>query len=196
VLILVRHGRTAFNAAGKLVGRLDPPLDDVGMAQAAAIGDALKGVDRVVSSPLLRTRQTAEQIGPPVEVDERWIEVDYGEYDGTVLGSPEAARLWEAWREDVSIVPPGGESLEQMGVRVVSALHDLIPQAADTDIVVVSHVSPIKAAVSWVLGAGPETAWRSHLDQASISRITVSPRGALLRTFNETWHLAGIRVEP
>jgi alpha-ribazole phosphatase len=195
VLILVRHGRTAFNAAGKLVGRLDPPLDEVGMAQAAAIGEALKGVDRVVSSPLLRARQTAEHIGPPVEIDERWIEVDYGDYDGMVLGSRESASLWEAWRSDVSFVPPGGESLEHMGLRVVSTLDELIPAAADTDIVVVSHVSPIKAAVSWVLGAGPETAWRSHLDQASISRITISPRGTLLRTFNETWHLAGIRVD-
>jgi broad specificity phosphatase PhoE len=195
VLILVRHGRTAFNAAGKLVGRLDPPLDEVGMAQAAAIGEALKGVDRVISSPLLRARQTAEHIGAPVEIDERWIEVDYGEFDGTLLGSPGAAALWQAWRSDVSIVPPGGESLEQMGVRVASAIEELIPQAADMDIAVVSHVSPIKAAVSWVLGAGPETAWRSHLDPASISRITISPRGPLLRTFNETWHLAGIRID-
>jgi broad specificity phosphatase PhoE len=195
VLILVRHGRTAFNAAGKLVGRLDPPLDEVGMAQAAAIGEALKGVDRVISSPLLRARQTAEHIGTPVEIDNRWIEVDYGEYDGMVLGSQEAAALWQAWRSDVSIVAPGGESLEQMGVRVASAMEELIPQVADTDIAVVSHVSPIKAAVSWVLGAGPETAWRSHLDPASISRITISPRGAVLRTFNETWHLAGVRVD-
>ena len=64
------------------------------------------------------------------------------------------------------------------------------PAAADADVVVVSHVSPIKAAVSWVLHAGAETAWRSHLDQASISRIAITPRGAVLRSFNETWHLA------
>jgi broad specificity phosphatase PhoE len=82
-----------------------------------------------------------------------------------------------------------------MGIRVALAMHDLLPQAADTDIVVVSHVSPITAAMSWVLGAGPETAWRSHLDPASISRITISPRGPLLRTFNETWHLAGIGTD-
>jgi broad specificity phosphatase PhoE len=77
----------------------------------------------------------------------------------------------------------------------VAALDELLPQAATLDIAVVSHVSPIKAAVSYVLGAGPETAWRSHLDPASISRITISPRGAVLRTFNETWHLAGVRAE-
>ena len=190
VLILVRHGRTAFNAAGKLVGRLDPPLDEVGLAQAAAIGDALKGIDRVIASPLLRARQTAEYIGSPVEVDERWIEVDYGVYDGMELGTPAATELWERWRVDTAFVPPGGESLVQMGERVAGAMEELVAAVATMDVAVVSHVSPIKAALSWVLHADAETAWRSHLDQASISRIAITPRGAVLRSFNETWHLA------
>ena len=189
VLFLVRHGRTAFNASGRLVGRLDPVLDEVGLTQAAAIGEALKGIDRVIASPLLRARQTAEYIGSPVEVDERWIEVDYGVYDGVELSTPAAGELWERWRVDPGYVPPGGESLVQMGDRVAGAMQELVAAAADTDIAVVSHVSPIKAAVSWVLHADAETAWRSHLDQASISRIAVTPRGPVLRSFNETWHL-------
>jgi len=189
VLILVRHGRTAFNAAGRLVGRLDPPLDEVGLVQATAIGEALKGIERVVCSPLLRARQTAEYIGAPVEVDERWIEVAYGVYDGVELGTPPAAELWERWRIDPAFVPPDGESLVQMGDRVVGAMEELVAAAAEGDIAVVSHVSPIKAAVSWVLHADAETAWRSHLDQASISRIAITPRGPVLRSFNETWHL-------
>ncbi len=163
------------------------------MAQAAAIGEVLKGVDRVVASPLLRTLQTAECLGVPIEVDERWIEVDYGDYDGLTLGSPEAAELWRRWQADPGYVPPGGESLRHMAERVSAALDDLAPRAIDADIVVVSHVSPIKAAVSWVLGAGADMAWRSHLDQASITRVGVSPRGAMLRSFNETWHLAAVR---
>ena len=73
-----------------------------------------------MSSPLLRARQTAESIGVPVEVDERWIEVDYGDYDGVALSSPEASRLWERWRTDTSFVPPGGESLEHMAERVAA----------------------------------------------------------------------------
>ena len=196
MLILVRHGRTGFNAAGRLVGRLDPPLDDLGLAQASAIGYALKGVERVVSSPLLRARQTAESIGAPVEIDDRWIEVDYGDYDGVALSSPEATQLWERWRTDITFRPPGGESLEHMGERVVAAVDDLLVAATETDVVVVSHVSPIKAAVSWALGAGPETAWRSHLDPASMSRIALTNRGPILRTFNETWHLAPLTPTP
>ena len=73
---------------------------------------------RVISSPLQRARQTAEHIGLPVEIDERWIEVDYGIYDGVELGTPASTELWERWRIDTGFVPPGGESLEQMGERM------------------------------------------------------------------------------
>ena len=61
--------------------------------------------------------------------------------------------------------------------------------ARDRTVVVVSHVSPIKAAVAWALGVGPEVAWRSHLDPASITRIAIGPAGPVLRTFNEVAHL-------
>ena len=58
--------------------------------------------------------------------------------------------------------------------------------------IVVSHVSPIKAAVSWALGGGPELSWRLSLGVASITRITTGgPVGPVLVSFNETDHLAG-----
>jgi probable phosphoglycerate mutase len=76
VLILVRHGRTAANASGLLLGRADPPLDEVGVAQAAGVAAELRDVYRVVTSPLARTRATAEALGVPVSVDERWLELD------------------------------------------------------------------------------------------------------------------------
>jgi broad specificity phosphatase PhoE len=55
----------------------------------------------------------------------------------------------------------------------------------------VSHVLPIKAGVAWALGVGVEAAWRLHLDQASITRITVGPTGPVVRTYNDIAHLAG-----
>ena len=201
MIVVVRHGRTAANAGGLLLGRADPPLDAEGDRQAAALGAACADLDlaRVVTSPLGRCRATAGAIaaaagGVPVAVDERWIELDYGELDGVPFADL-PAELWSAWRADIEWCPPGGESLAALGRRVRAGADALADEARDRDVVVVSHVSPIKAAVSYVLGAGPETAWRSHLDPASISRITISPRGAVLRTFNETWHLAGVRAE-
>ena len=89
----------------------------------------------------------------------------------------------------MTFAPPGGESLADLTRRVHAACDDLCDEARDTTVVVVSHVSPIKAAVAWALGAGPEVAWRTHLDPASISRIVIGRRGPLLRTFNEVAHL-------
>ena len=59
MLILVRHGRTALNASGCLQGRIDEPLDDVGLAQAKAVASHVGPVDELISSPLVRARQTA-----------------------------------------------------------------------------------------------------------------------------------------
>lgn len=191
MLILARHGRTAANAGALLVGRADPPLDELGKRQAAALAPVLGGAARVVSSPLQRARATAAAVGPVVVVDGRWIEVDYGELDLTpVADVPEAA--WERWRSDPGFAPPGGEPMGGVLERVGEACHELAAEAADVDVVVVSHVSPIKAAVVWALGVAPEAAWRMRLDLASVTRLGVGPRGWSLQSFNETAHLAGL----
>ena len=195
MLHIVRHGRTAHNASGLLLGRLDPPLDELGRAQAAATAAAFGRVDRVICSPLLRTRETAATFGIEPIIDERWIELDYGEYDGRPLGEIRS-ETWQAWRSDLDFAPPGGESLRQLGVRVRSALDDLIADgsAADRTTVIVTHVSPIKAAVCWALGADDLTAWRLWVAPASISRIGTTGSGGVLHSFNETAHLEGLKA--
>jgi broad specificity phosphatase PhoE len=186
VLYLVRHGRTSHNASRKLLGRLDVPLDDVGLRQAEALGrvEFLRNSTRVVSSPLERSRVTASALGPPVTVDSRWTEIDYGVYDGSDLGS--VPEVWEAWTADLAYKPPGGESLLAVGERVRDACADIWEEAARHDVVVVTHVSPLKAAVAWALGVGDEVCWRMFVDVASVSRIGPGGRGPILRSFNET----------
>lgn len=192
MLIIVRHGRTAANAQGLLLGRLDPDLDTEGRRQAAAVAATLEGADRIVASPLARTRQTAEVIaastGAEVEVDDRWIELDYGDFDGVPLVDI-PAETWASWRRDATFCPPGGESLVALSERVRGSLEELAADALTRDIVVVSHVSPIKAAVIWALGVPEDVTWRMFLAPASITRIAVQ-RGPVLQTFNETAHLA------
>jgi broad specificity phosphatase PhoE len=190
VLHLVRHGRTASNARGLLLGRADPPIDPAGIEQAAALASFVGPVARVVSSPLQRCMATAAVIadaaGVEVEVDERWIELDYGELDGRPITDVPAA-TWAAWRADIDWRPPGGETLAELGERVRAACAALAADAGDGggDVVVVSHVSPIKAAVAWALGAGDELTWRMHVSPGSISRVTVTPeRPPLLNAFN------------
>jgi len=189
VLYVVRHGQTAANAAGQLLGRADVPLTELGQRQAKALAVALDGhVERVVSSPLRRARDTAAAFGLPVEVDERWTELDYGVYDRLPLAEV-PQDMWEQWRGDAEYTPPEGESLASVGRRVRAACDDLAGAAAQSDVVVVSHVSPIKAAVGWTLDVGDHVTWRMFVAVASITRIAISDRGPILRSFNEVAHL-------
>ena len=188
MLILARHGETTANVAGHLLGRTDPPLTGRGRQQAEELAAALPGVAGVISSPLARARQTAEAFALPIEVDERWTELDYGVYDDRPP-SELPASLWERWRVDPDFAPEGGESLSGLGQRVRAACEELVVRATEADIVVVSHVSPIKAGVAWALGVGEEVAWRMFVGLASITRVDVGRHGPLLVSFNERHHL-------
>lgn len=191
MIALVRHGETDTNRAGRLLGRADPPLNERGRAQVAALAqlfaDGAPPV-AVVSSPLGRARETAaaiaDAVGVTVELDERLVEVDYGEWDGRALGDMRI-ELMERWRADPDFVPPGGESLAAVTARAGACAAELLDRAGSELVIAVSHVSPIKGAVAWALGAGAEMAWRVRLDVASVTRIVPGPDGPVLLTFNE-----------
>jgi alpha-ribazole phosphatase len=184
VLYLVRHGRTSANASGLLQGRLDPPLDDVGHEQARAIAALIGDVDTVISSSLERARQTADYFGRDVVVDDRWIELAYGEYEGVPAGEvpPE---VWQSWRTNAMFATKGGENFGSLDARVRHACLDLAARIYDEDIVVVSHVSPIKAAVAWALNTTMDIMFHCHLSQASLCRVSMGRFGPLLHSFNE-----------
>lgn len=185
MLILVRHGETGANVRGLLCGRADPPLTAVGYRQAEALARSLPRPVRVVSSPLARARHTAALLagGVDVEIDARWIEMDYGALDGTPPAHVDEA-TWRAWRSDPDYAPAGGESLAAVGSRVREACRELSADAAAGDVVVVSHVSPIKAAVAWALGLDDIVVWRMFLADAAVSRIDTSGRDPRLLTFS------------
>ncbi|MBO65416.1 MAG: histidine phosphatase family protein [Actinobacteria bacterium] len=189
MLLIVRHGRTVANASGLLQGRVDNPLDAVGRQQAQEISLALGTVDIVVSSPLQRARETAEPLGLPLRLDERWIELDYGEWDELPI-TEVTADQWAQWRSDSTFAPPGGESLAELDQRVAEACNDLLAEAAELNVAVFTHVSPIKSAMAWALGVEEQISWRLQVGQAQISRIAVREGRPLLTSFNETSHLA------
>jgi broad specificity phosphatase PhoE len=190
VLIVVRHGQTHANASGLLLGRADPALDATGRGQASAVAAALAPLPRttrIISSPLRRARETAALIARegPVEIDDRWIELDYGAFEGKpILEVP--GETWALWRLDPHFAPGGGESLFLLGERVTAACEDLLPDAEARDVIVVTHVSPVKASVAWALGVGDEIAWRSFVAPGSITRIGVRQGVPVLLSFNET----------
>src|SRR4051812_15254987 len=128
MLVLVRHGRTDANAAGLLLGRADPELDGVGKDQGAALARALGRIPRVISSPLRRAVQTAELLSDDIAIDDRWIELDYGDLDQR-RGGDLPRDVWTRWFADPAFVPPGGESLVTLATRVWSACEELAEDA-------------------------------------------------------------------
>jgi broad specificity phosphatase PhoE len=188
MLFLVRHGRTAINVGNRLQGRIDHPLDDVGIQQSKEIAAVIRNIDRVISSPLIRAKQTAEAFGKPIEIEERFIELDYGDFDG-MLQKDVSEDIWRQWRGNNDYRPPNGESLHELDGRVRGALSDLMEDARLKNVVVVSHVSPIKAAIAWAIGSDVGVSWKMLLDRASISRIEITENGPRMRGFNDTSHL-------
>jgi probable phosphoglycerate mutase len=193
VLILVRHGESTANAQGLLLGRTDAELTEVGRRQAAAVSGLLhRPVHEVRSSPLTRARDTADLLacGPTVQIDPRWIEVDYGEFECQPLRDI-PADVWLEWRQDPAFRPTDGETLAEVDQRVALACTELFAtdgagaRHPDTDVVVVSHVTPIKAAVAWALGSLAGLSWRLHLNTASVTRIGWSNGAPVLHGFNE-----------
>jgi len=191
VLILVRHGESVANAQGLLLGRTDAELTAAGRAQAVAARSLLRDpVAEVRTSPLRRSRDTAAllDLGAPVTLDERWIEIDYGEFECQPLGGI-PAEVWQRWRRDRDFRPAGGESLAAVDQRITAACEELFAEDGaarlpDGDVVVVSHVTPIKAAVAWALGT-VDLYWRLHLRTASVTRIGWNRDAPILNGYNE-----------
>ena len=176
------------NAAGLLQGRVDNPLDGQGRKQAGRIAKALGPVDRVISSPLQRALQTAEPLGQIPRIDERWIELDYGEWDSRPVADITADQ-WAAWRADPSFSPPGGESLIELDQRVAAACEEIISEAEELRVAVFTHISPIKSTIAWALGVSEQISWRLNVAQAQITKIVVRDGRPVITAFNEIAHL-------
>jgi probable phosphoglycerate mutase len=198
--VLLRHGETPLSVERRFAGRGDIPLTETGRLQAKAAAQRLAargGVQLIVTSPLQRARLTADAVaaatGAPVEVDDGWIETDFGEWEG--LSYAEAMERWPAevaaWMGDTAVAPPGGESFAAAGRRVLAALNRLLARAGPGRIVVVSHVTPMKTVLRHALLAPPPALRRMHLDVACLCEVDWYADGpAVVRSFNDTGHLA------
>jgi ribonuclease H / adenosylcobalamin/alpha-ribazole phosphatase len=198
VTVLLRHGQTPMSVQKRYAGRSDVPLTDVGVQQAAAAAKRLAsaGLDAIVTSPLLRTVQTAGEVaavtGAAVVADDGFRETDFGAWEGRTFA--EVRERWpaelSAWLADPQVAPPGGESFTDVSARVTAALHRVLAARQGQTVLIVSHVTPIKTLVTAALLAPPAALYRMHLDVAALSEIDWYADGpAVLRSFNDTGHL-------
>jgi probable phosphoglycerate mutase len=183
-IVLVRHGQSTWNAEGRLQGQADPPLSKLGRREAVALRGRLTGfpADRVLTSDLRRTRETAAALGHPEAAPEPvWREIDVGEWAGRLLADLPAGPE-PSWRGG-DLVPPGGERWEELAARVADALEALT--AAGGDWLVVTHGGVVRAAVSFVTGAdarrmaGPGNASVTVLEPGRLVAYGWTPDGAI-----------------
>lgn len=126
IFYAVRHGQTDWNALGRVCGRTDLPLNAEGERQARQTAGSLCGlaIERIVCSPLLRARQTADfaaqALGLPVRVDARLIEQDYGIFEGRSVTDEAFLRA----KRQFAVRYPGGESMMQVAARVYALLDE------------------------------------------------------------------------
>ena len=207
VIALARHGETTWNVAGRYQGRLESDLTRRGEAQAHALAEAfavpplpLAGRPvRVISSPLRRCRETAvplaAQLGLPIEIDERLIEIGHGAWEGLLRDEiadrdPERYRAWHT--EPASVRFPGGEGLSEVAARWESFAADLA--ASEEVAVVVTHDAVVRIALLLLQGRPFDEFWSVAVENAAFARLDRQDGTLRLVTESFTGHLATLRT--
>ncbi|GGK61483.1 histidine phosphatase family protein [Nocardia camponoti] len=198
-LYLLRHGQTALSVDRRYSGRGNPPLTELGRQQADAAARHLKSkgdIAAVVTSPLDRAHTTAQAaasaLNVPLRVLDGLTETDFGQWEGLTFA--EAAKrdpmLHTEWLGNPAVPAPDGESFDQVRARVEGVRRELLAEYPGQNVVVVSHVTPIKTMLQLALGVGPSLLYRLHLDLASTSIAEFYPDGgSSVRLINDTSYL-------
>lgn len=192
-LWLVCHGETPWNSEGRVLGQSDPPLSEHGVRQAELLSRRLSGVpfDEVYASDLARARYTARLALPAAEIrlEPRLREIHLGAWEGKrweALTGEERAALGR-WRKDpLRERAPGGESYEELLARVSAWLAEL---PGSGRVAAFTHGGAIRSALYSFTGPPERAAWRFQVDTGSVTRLLLSPHGAVLQAVNDTVHL-------
>lgn len=198
---LLRHGETLHTAEKRFSGwgGDDPALNANGITQAHAAGRHLAAsgsADLIVTSPMTRTRETAdivaEHLGVDVVVEHDVRECDFGEWDGQTFAevqSNDQARL-DQWLASTGVAPPGGESFDAVEQRVRAARDRMLAEYEGSTLVVVTHVTPLKTLLRLALDAPAHAYYRLEIKPASLSSIAWFGDGNVsVRSMNETPYL-------
>jgi ribonuclease H / adenosylcobalamin/alpha-ribazole phosphatase len=184
-LVLVRHGATELTASKRFSGGLassNPGLTEDGRAQVREVAEWLapigEAVDVVVTSPVRRTRESAEilaeRFGVGLVEEPGFAEMEFGTWDGLTFEevreqSPDEI---DSWLGSLDVRAGGGESFRDLEKRVLDGLSRVLEEHAGRTVVVVSHVTPIKTVVSHALEAPLTALFRMELSTASVSVVS------------------------
>jgi broad specificity phosphatase PhoE len=179
-VFLVRHGITAWHEENRVLGQRDIPLSSAGVAQSEQVGATLGGVKlwEVLSSPLQRAIQTAEIIGRAagIEVarDPRLIDMQAGKWTGMTYDEVAASEEYQKFiRQPESERIPGGESLDEVRRRAVSAVDQALRDSPSGDaLAIVTHAGIIRVLLTHYMGSPPANYHRVRVSPGSITILS------------------------
>ena len=200
-IILIRHGETDWNREQVFRGKIDVPLNEVGLSQARGVKKALEGVaiDAIYASPLSRALDTARMLSEggalDVRTDEGFSDVDFGSWQGLSHQKvkEQFPDLYATWVTHPQLVMfPRGETLLKVQKRSMAALDRAIESSPDKTIAVVSHRVVNKVILCAVLGLDLSRFWHVKQDTCAINRFERRDGGYYLTLLNDTCHLRGV----
>lgn len=207
--ILLRHGETDWNRELRFQGQVDVPLNAIGHAQAQRLAQRLAAepVQHLVSSDLLRTRQTAQPIldlAPPARfpalvTDAMLREQNFGHIDGMRVEDIKTrhADVWAGWtRFQSDYVVPGGESTRQFHARVMDAMQRLAAVHTGQTLVVVTHGGVLDMVYRTVHGLGLNGPRQSTIPNAGYNRVRFDRGTFDILDWADTAHLEGLPAQP
>jgi broad specificity phosphatase PhoE len=193
-VLLLRHGRTEWNASGRFQGQLDSALDVIGRAQAkaAAVAVAPMQPDALLTSDLSRAADTAAAVGeeagltPVAEV--RLREIFLGRWEGLTRAEVRAQfpEEYAAWQAGLDARRGEGETYAEVGTRAVACVLEWLDQLGPGSLVVaVTHGGTARATIGTLIGLEPDTWWRlAPLGNCRWSLLSDKGRGWQLEEHN------------
>jgi len=183
VVVIVRHGQTAWSVAGRHTGRTDVPLTEEGRDAAAGLAGPLgaRSFTVVLTSPLRRARDSCALAGfaAVAQVDDDLLEWDYGEYEGRTTAAIRSERpRWSLWSDGV----PGGEDAAAVGRRVDRVIATV--RAASGNALVFAHAHVLRVLAARWIGLTPEDGARFVLDPACPSTLGYERDVPVIREWN------------
>jgi probable phosphoglycerate mutase len=203
--VFIRHGETDWNRQQRWQGHADIPLNEVGLAQAARLGERLAGerADMLVSSDLTRARQTAQPLAEawqatPV-LESGFREQGFGIFEGLDAPTIKAqhADLWVRWLEhSADFAPPGGESLRQFHARVIAAVQAAAERHPGRTLVVVTHGGVLDMLWRTVHGLPLDGLRACEIPNTGINRLRWTNGTLDIVQWADAGHLQGLPEQP
>jgi alpha-ribazole phosphatase len=190
-LYLVRHGETAANQSGVYYGRHDVAITENGIEQCRRLAEILKNVpfDRVITSGLLRSRQSAQIIRPEMaaEAISAFDELDFGDWEGRHYREliEQDNERYAAWCNDwIHQAPPGGESFSDFQQRINAGLEDIVSQQQQGSLLLVGHQGTLRVITLLLLNMPASAFWHFTFAHGAYSLIELEQGHAVIQKIN------------